>query len=83
MVEWLHRSIKASLKAHNYVSCSETLPTVLLGLQTAIHNTNYTIAEMVYVENIKLAGEFFEEIIQHTSPETFINDLQKVMEMIR
>ncbi|GFU00540.1 retrovirus-related Pol polyprotein from transposon 412 [Nephila pilipes] len=75
-VDRLHRSIKAALKAHNNVSWSETLPTVLLSLRTAVHDdTNYTIAEMVYGENIKFPGEIFEVNIQHISPGTSINDL--------
>ena len=83
-VERLHRSIKAALKAHNNLSWSETLPTVLLGLRTAIHNdTNYTIAEMVYGENIKLPGEFFESNTHHESPGTFIDDLRKVIEFLK
>ncbi|XP_035233095.1 uncharacterized protein LOC118204910 [Stegodyphus dumicola] len=38
---------------------------------------------MVYGENIKLLGEFFEEKISHTPPGTFIHKLQKHMELIR
>jgi cleavage and polyadenylation specificity factor subunit 1 len=83
-VERLHRSIKSALKAHNNISWSDTLPTVLLGLRTAIRDdTNYTIAEMVYGENIKLPGEFFESKINHTLPTTFLTNLQKCMQLIR
>ncbi|XP_055941784.1 uncharacterized protein LOC129971834 [Argiope bruennichi] len=38
---------------------------------------------MVYGENIKLPGEFFDANIPHMSPGTFINDLQNIMELMR
>lgn len=64
-VERKHGSIKVALKAHilewHNVSWIQTLPTVLLGLRTAIHNDiNDKDAEMVHGESIKHPGEFFE-----------------------
>ena len=54
------------------------------GLQTAIYNDNYyTIAEMVYGENVKIPKEFFEANMQPISSGTSISDLKKVMEWIR
>ncbi|GBO46061.1 Transposon Ty3-I Gag-Pol polyprotein [Araneus ventricosus] len=39
-VESLHRTLKTALKAHNNLSWINTLPTVLLGLRTAIQEDN-------------------------------------------
>ncbi|GBM34802.1 hypothetical protein AVEN_7849-1 [Araneus ventricosus] len=44
-VERFHRTLKTALKAHNNLSWIETLPTVLLGLRTAIQeDNNHSIA---------------------------------------
>ncbi|GFU72007.1 hypothetical protein TNCV_2999901 [Trichonephila clavipes] len=59
-VERLHRTVKGAIKAHNNIKWTETLPTILLGLRTALRpDTNHTIAQMVYGSNIRLPGEFF------------------------
>ncbi|GFU98317.1 retrovirus-related Pol polyprotein from transposon opus [Trichonephila clavipes] len=47
-VERLHRTLKGAIKAHNNIKWTETLPTILLGLRTALRpDTNHTIAQMV------------------------------------
>ncbi|XP_035204639.1 uncharacterized protein YagA-like [Stegodyphus dumicola] len=58
--ERLHRSLKTALMAHNSMAWTETLPTVFLGLRTVMQEDSaYTIAQMVYRQNIRLPGEFF------------------------
>ncbi|GFY27553.1 retrovirus-related Pol polyprotein from transposon 412 [Trichonephila clavipes] len=53
-VERLHRTLKGAIKAHN-IKWTETLPTILLGLRTALRpDTNHTIAQIVYGSNIRL-----------------------------
>lgn len=60
-IERLHRTLKAAIKAHNNAQWTESIPTVLLGLRSALRcDTNHTMAEMVYGTNIKLPGEFFD-----------------------
>lgn len=45
--------------AHNSLAWSEALPAVLLGLRTAMQKDfGYTIAQIVYGENIQLHGQF-------------------------
>ncbi|GFW42862.1 transposon Tf2-6 polyprotein [Trichonephila clavipes] len=47
-VERLHRTLKGAIKAHNNIKWTDTLPTILLGLRTALRpDTNHTIAQMV------------------------------------
>ncbi|UYV84003.1 hypothetical protein LAZ67_X000860 [Cordylochernes scorpioides] len=48
-VERLHRTLKAAIRAHNNPTWSESIPTILLGLRTAIPNdSNHSIAQVVY-----------------------------------
>ncbi|GBN49119.1 hypothetical protein AVEN_74577-1 [Araneus ventricosus] len=55
----LHRALKIALKAHNNLSWIDTLPTVLLGLRTAIReDNNHSIAEIVYGESLRLLESF-------------------------
>ncbi|GFS56137.1 uncharacterized protein K02A2.6 [Trichonephila clavipes] len=42
-VEQLHRTLKEAIKAHNIIKWTDTLPTVLLGVRTALRpDTNHT-----------------------------------------
>ncbi|GBN36074.1 hypothetical protein AVEN_127139-1 [Araneus ventricosus] len=59
----------------------KTLPTVLLGLRVSIRpDTYYSVAQMVYVTNIKLPREFLYPPTIKMDPETFVSKLQKFME---
>ncbi|UYV80161.1 hypothetical protein LAZ67_18001853 [Cordylochernes scorpioides] len=61
-VERLHRTLKAAIRAHNNPTWSESIPTILLGLRTAIPNdSDHSIAQVVYGNNIRLPGELFVE----------------------
>ncbi|GBO39378.1 Uncharacterized protein K02A2.6 [Araneus ventricosus] len=82
-VERLHRTLKTALKAHNNLSWIDMLPTVLLGLRTAIQeNNNHSIAQIVYGESLRLPGEFFSEPSIRTASESFANNLRKQMETV-
>ncbi|KAL1446948.1 hypothetical protein WDU94_003629 [Cyamophila willieti] len=68
ILERWHRTLKTSLKCHLSENWTEKLPTVLLGLRTSIiPEINMSPAELVYGENVKLAGEFFQN---DSSPST-------------
>ncbi|XP_035233810.1 uncharacterized protein LOC118205630 [Stegodyphus dumicola] len=68
--------------AHNSLAWTETLPTVLLGLRTAMQEYSaYTIAQMVYGQNIRLPGEFFSDSTTPT-PDIFVKQLKETMETI-
>ncbi|GBN48950.1 Retrovirus-related Pol polyprotein from transposon 412 [Araneus ventricosus] len=61
-IERIHRTLKAAIRARNSIKWTQTLSTVLLGLRSALRaDTNYTIAQMVYGQPIRLPGEFFEK----------------------
>jgi hypothetical protein len=79
-VERLHRTLKSAIQAHNSANWTETLPTVLLGLRTAVREpSNHSIAQMVYGKTIRLPREFFEEPTTKIDPDSFVADLQKQM----
>ncbi|GFU84673.1 retrovirus-related Pol polyprotein from transposon opus [Trichonephila clavipes] len=78
------RTLKGEIKAPNNIKWTETLPTILLGLRTALRpDTNHTIAQMVYGSNIRLPGEFFNPPSIQIDPETFVTTLQTFMDELK
>ena len=61
LIELCHHELKASLKSQPEPSrWADSLPLVLLGIQTAINgDLNCTAAELVYGTTLRLLGEFF------------------------
>ncbi|GFU86978.1 hypothetical protein TNCV_485891 [Trichonephila clavipes] len=83
-IERIHRTLKASIRAHISVKWTQTLPMVLLGLRSALRSeTNYTIAQMVYGQTIRLPGEFFEKPKNVLDLDTFAEELQKQMDQLQ
>ena len=59
LVERMHRTMKASLKANlgSDPNWCDTLPMVLLGMRAAVkQDINCSVAEMVYGEQLRLPG---------------------------
>ncbi|GBN64297.1 hypothetical protein AVEN_26198-1 [Araneus ventricosus] len=82
--ERFHRILKAAIIAHNNVKWTESLPTVLLGLRSAIRDdTNNSIEDMVYGTNLRLPGELFVEPSSKLYPETFVGKLQSYMNNLK
>ncbi|GBN07915.1 hypothetical protein AVEN_86151-1 [Araneus ventricosus] len=78
-IKRIHRTLKATMRAHNSIKWTQTLSTVLLGLRSALRvDTNYTIAQMVYGP-----GEFFEKPKTILGADTFAKELQKQMELLK
>lgn len=60
ILERIHRSLKAASRAQNTIKWSQSLPTVLLGLRSALcGDPNFIIAQKVYGKPLRLSGEFF------------------------
>ncbi len=79
MVERFHRSLKASLMSRfkDSTSWHKELPIVMLGLRTALkEDLGHSSAEMVYGENLRLPGFFYEKM-SITTPEPFIKSVIK------
>lgn len=74
MIERFHRTLKAAIKCHNTQQWTNTLPLVLLGLRTSLHeDIKASPAELVYGTTLKIPGDFFSteevelnsEMLQH------------------
>jgi len=60
MIERWHRSLKTAIKCHEYQEWTDVLPTVLLGLRTAIkEDLGATAADLVYGTTLRLPGDIF------------------------
>ncbi|XP_011162834.1 uncharacterized protein LOC105197925 [Solenopsis invicta] len=69
---------------HNNPNWIETLPVVLLGLQTSFkENIKASAAELVYGMSLHLPGEFFLNEESTTDPQTFIKRFRESMREIR
>ena len=87
LVERMHRTMKASLKAKlgSDPNWCDTLPVVLLGMRAAVkQDINCLVAEMVYGEQLRLPGEFFTTSAGNwnTDP-SFVVDLRQRMQQVR
>jgi len=62
-IERFHRTLKTALTAHGTeTGWTKTLPTVLLGLRTAVRaDEEKSTAELLYGQTLRLPGEFFME----------------------
>ncbi|GFW25418.1 transposon Tf2-9 polyprotein [Trichonephila clavipes] len=83
-IERIHRTLKLAIRVHNSVKWTQTVPTVLLGLRSALRSdTNYTIAQMVYGQTILSPGEFFEKPKNVLDLDTFSEELQKQRDQLQ
>ncbi|GFX34700.1 transposon Ty3-I Gag-Pol polyprotein [Trichonephila clavipes] len=83
-IERIHHTLKTAIRAQNSVKWTQTLPTVLLGLRSALRSdTNYIIAQMVYGQTIRLPEECFEKPKHTLDADTFAEELQKQMDKLQ
>lgn len=84
MVERSHRTLKAALTAHRDLKWTETLPTTLLDVRTALkEDLDASAAEMVYGSTIRLPGDFVTRSQDDTDPSTFVGRLWDTMQHLR
>ena len=87
MVERMHRTMKAALKAklESDPNWYDALPMVLLGMRAAVKgDLNCSAAEMVYGEQLRLPGEFFSTDVENgTSDPDFVVDLRHRIRQLR
>jgi cleavage and polyadenylation specificity factor subunit 1 len=85
IVERCHRTLKAALRALGDPEWSETLPTVLLGIRTALReDSECSPAELVYGKQITIPGEFFEsKTSAKISENEFVEKLRQHMKDIK
>lgn len=83
MVERFHRTLKAAIVAVDSASWSEKLPTILLGLRSALKtDLNASSAELVYGVPLRLPGEFFSPSSSVLQSD-FVTDLRNAMQNIQ
>lgn len=86
MIERWHRSLKVALTARlDCTSWVEELPTVLLGLRTALRrDSGVSAAEMVYGQGILIPGEFFDVTkFSVSNPATFVEHLRDTIKKFK
>ena len=87
MVERMHRTMKAALKAklESDPNWYDALPMVLLGMRAAVKgDLNCSAAEMVYGEQLRLPGEFFSTDVENgISDPDFVVDLRHRIRQLR
>ena len=84
MVERFHRQLKASLRAHQATSWTDSLPLVLLGIRATIKkDVEASPAELVYGSTLRLPGEFFLSNPKASADSAFIQDLRRAMAKVR
>lgn len=82
IIERWHRTLKAALTARLLENNNWTreLPTVLLGLRTALkEDIGYSAAELLYGQALRLPGEFYGEPVTSLTSSQFHNDLSDAM----
>lgn len=82
MIERWHRSLKTALTARLSTSTwTRELPTVLLGLRTAVkEDIGKSTAELLYGQTLRLPGEFHGEITKpHQSVSQFMDNLSEAL----
>ena len=84
-IERWHRTIKAAIKCHEEDNWCDLLPTVLLGLRTAVkEDLQCSPAQLTYGTQLRIPGEFFftgDDV--SADPASFVNRLQTHMRQLR
>ena len=85
MVEKWHRHLKASLMCvATSTDWYSTLPTVLLGLRTAIRlDTGFSPAEMLFGQPLRIPGDFCDTSNPNVEVGTFMNEYQKHLQQLK
>ena len=84
MTERWHCSLKATLMCHNNPNWVKQLPTVMLGLRTAVKSdTGASPAEFIFGTTLRIPGEFFIPDDFLPDPQIFIEDYRVYMRELR
>ncbi|GFU56457.1 integrase catalytic domain-containing protein [Nephila pilipes] len=82
-IERWHRTLKASIMCHENESWTRSLPIILLGLRTTWRaDFQSTSAELLYVENIRLPCDFYEDTKFQPQSE-FVQKLKATMKQVK
>lgn len=80
LVERWHRSLKSAICCRNSDNWVDVLPTVLLGLRTAVKtDVDASPAEFLYGTTLRVPGEFFTIDNFEPDPHYFIEEFREIM----
>lgn len=83
-IERFHRTLKTAITAYGEARWTEVLPSVLLGLRTALkEDLGCTAAHLVYGMTLRLPGEFFSTPPAELQPSEFATKLCQVMSLLQ
>ena len=85
LVEKWHKHLKASLMCCGITTdWYYTLPTVLLGLRTALRSdTENSAAEMIYGQALRIPGDFCDYLEPEVDVDTFMNEYRKYLKQVK
>lgn len=84
LLERWHRSLKAAIMCFGTSEWIDVLPTVLLGLRTAIkEDIGASAAELVYGTTLRIPGEFFLDEEMPPDPKFFVEKFREHMRQVR
>lgn len=85
IIERWHRTLKAAIMCHQNAQWTELLPTILLGLRTAVkEDLGCSPAELTYGTHLRIPGEFiFADSTPETDTASFLSQLRIQMRNIR
>ena len=83
-MERLHRTLKADIMWHAGEQWTEALPLILLSIRTSYkEDLQSSIAELVYGETLRVAGEFLVPATPKVEASIFIQQLCRHMDQLR
>lgn len=84
LVERLHRSLKSALKCTPETPWPDTLPTVMLGLRTALkEDLQVSPAELVFGVTLRIPGDFFAVPERTISQTVYARELRQLFRALK
>ena len=79
-IERWHRTMKAAIKCYKNQNWIDALPIVMIGLHsTVIQDIGVSPAEMVFGENLRLPGELFDDTVNSSYSNEWIDQFRDKM----
>lgn len=84
LVERFHRTLKAALMCVDAKHWSDRLPLVLLGIRTSVkEDFNCSVAELVYGQQLRIPGEFFDGPNEEPNRSDFAHELHRIFDNLK
>ena len=84
LVERFHRSLKTAVMCVGSTRWVDRLPLVLLGIRTALkEDFNCSVAELVYGQQLRIPGEFFDAPVKDFDRSDYCRELHKIFDDLK